>query len=117
LQVPFERDEKREEGEERRGRVGWGLISKLSHIYPGALAGTFGTILNTPADVVKSRIQNQPKDMPRKYNWTIPSLAIIAREEGPRALYKGFVPKVFYLSSFILLSSPLAICSPLNATH
>jgi len=63
----------------------------------GALAGTFGTILNTPADVVKSRIQNQPKDQPRKYNWTIPALQQIAREEGVTALYKGFVPKVLRL--------------------
>lgn len=68
----------------------------------GALAGTFGTILNTPADVVKSRIQNQPKDQPRKYNWTLPSLQMIAREEGVTALYKGFVPKViFSFQSFL----------------
>ena len=29
-----------------------------------------------------------------KYNWTIPSLQLIAKEEGIGALYKGFVPKV-----------------------
>eukprot|EP01112_Ceratiomyxa_fruticulosa_P002733 TRINITY_DN1291_c0_g2_i1.p1 TRINITY_DN1291_c0_g2~~TRINITY_DN1291_c0_g2_i1.p1 ORF type:complete len:289 (-),score=53.06 TRINITY_DN1291_c0_g2_i1:55-921(-) len=63
----------------------------------GALAGTFGTILNTPADVVKSRIQNQKKDLPRKYNWTLPSLQLIMKEEGFSALYKGFVPKVLRL--------------------
>jgi len=67
----------------------------------GALAGTFGTMLNTPPDVVKSRIQNQDavlaKGVPRKYHWTVPSMATILREEGFAALYKGFVPKVLRL--------------------
>jgi len=68
----------------------------VKNFIAGALAGAFGTVLNTPADVVKSRIQNQPKEA-RRYNWALPSMATIAREEGPRALYKGFVPKVLRL--------------------
>ncbi|CBQ69406.1 probable ODC2-Mitochondrial 2-oxodicarboxylate carrier [Sporisorium reilianum SRZ2] len=66
----------------------------------GAVGGTVGTILNTPADVVKSRIQNTPsvKGVPRKYNWTFPSMALIAKEEGFGALYKGFTPKVLRLA-------------------
>lgn len=66
----------------------------------GAIGGFVGTVLNTPADVVKSRIQNttrQPGVVP-KYNWTFPSMAIIAREEGFGALYKGFTPKVLRLA-------------------
>jgi solute carrier family 25 2-oxodicarboxylate transporter 21 len=67
----------------------------------GGLSGTFGTILNTPADVVKTRIQNQDATLkpgqPRKYNWALPAIATIAREEGFTALYKGFVPKVLRL--------------------
>jgi len=63
----------------------------------GAIAGTFGTVLNTPADVVKSRIQNASKGQNIKYTWTIPSLITIYREEGFKALYKGFVPKVVRL--------------------
>ncbi|KAL0477368.1 mcfT [Acrasis kona] len=67
----------------------------------GAAAGTFGTMLNTPSDVVKTRIQNQyatlkPGDVP-KYNWTYPSMALIYKEEGVKALYKGFWPKVLRL--------------------
>jgi len=59
-----------------------------------------GTILNTPFDVVKSRIQGAtrvPGVVP-KYNWTYPALVTIAREEGVRALWKGFVPKVLRLA-------------------
>lgn len=49
---------------------------------------------------MKSRIQGTSKvaGVVLKYNWTYPSLVIIAREEGFRALYKGFVPKVLRLA-------------------
>lgn len=50
--------------------------------------------------VVKSRIQGTarvPGVVP-KYNWTYPALVTIFREEGPAALYKGFVPKVLRLA-------------------
>lgn len=65
----------------------------VKNFIAGAIGGTVGTILNTPFDVVKSRVQNQIKP-PYKYNWTLPAVATIAREEGFGALYKGFIPKV-----------------------
>ncbi len=71
----------------------------INDLTAGALGGTFGTIFNTPFDVVKSRIQNtvsQP-GVVRKYNWTLPSLLTIYKEEGFAALYKGFLPKVLRL--------------------
>ena len=46
--------------------------SKVTNdLISGAIGGTVGTVLNTPMDVVKSRIQNTPKvagQVP-KYNW------------------------------------------------
>ena len=65
----------------------------------GATGGTFGTVLNTPMDVVKSRIQNSPKiagSVP-KYNWAWPAVGTVMKEEGFGALYKGFLPKVLRL--------------------
>lgn len=65
----------------------------------GSIGGTTGTILNTPFDVVKSRIQSTarvPGVIP-KYNWTLPALGTVVREEGFGALYKGFLPKVLRL--------------------
>ena len=65
----------------------------------GATGGTVGTILNTPMDVVKSRIQNSPKiagSIP-KYNWAWPAVGTVMKEEGFSALYKGFLPKVLRL--------------------
>ena len=68
-------------------------------IIAGTVGGTVGTVLNTPMDVVKSRIQNSPKiagSIP-KYNWAWPALGTVMREEGFGALYKGFLPKVLRL--------------------
>jgi solute carrier family 25 2-oxodicarboxylate transporter 21 len=69
----------------------------LVNFTAGAIGGTVGTILNTPFDVVKTRVQGYNGVGMRKYNWTWPSIALIAREEGFGALYKGFVPKVLRL--------------------
>lgn len=65
----------------------------------GTVGGTAGTILNTPMDVVKSRIQNSPKvaGTVAKYNWAWPALGTVMKEEGFGALYKGFIPKVLRL--------------------
>ncbi|RMZ80287.1 hypothetical protein DV738_g2821, partial [Chaetothyriales sp. CBS 135597] len=70
-----------------------------TNLISGTIGGTVGTILNTPMDVVKSRIQNTPRvagQVP-KYNWAWPGLATIIKEEGVGALYKGFLPKVLRL--------------------
>ncbi|CAD0114645.1 unnamed protein product [Aureobasidium uvarum] len=71
----------------------------LNDLTSGAVGGTVGTILNTPMDVVKSRIQNSPRvpgGVP-KYNWAWPALGTVYKEEGFSALYKGFLPKVLRL--------------------
>ena len=76
----------------KKSQIGNDLVS-------GAVGGTVGTILNTPMDVVKSRIQNSPKVAGgvRKYNWAVPALGTVYKEEGFSALYKGFLPKVLRL--------------------
>lgn len=71
----------------------------INDLIAGSIGGTFGTMLNTPFDVVKSRIQNTQRiaGVVPKYNWTVPSVMLIAKEEGFGALYKGFIPKVLRL--------------------
>jgi len=78
--------------ESKRGKM-------MNDLAAGSIGGTVGTMLNTPFDVVKSRIQNTSRipGVAAKYNWTVPSVALIAREEGFGALYKGFIPKVLRL--------------------
>lgn len=72
--------------------------SLIENFIRGAVGGAVGTILNTPFDVVKTRIQN--KSIASSHGsapWTMPAMVALAREEGFKALYKGFVPKVFRL--------------------
>ncbi|KAJ3321546.1 hypothetical protein HDV06_004082 [Boothiomyces sp. JEL0866] len=68
----------------------------LNNFVAGTIGGTVGTILNTPFDVVKTRVQSQIS-APYKYNWAVPAIGTIIKEEGAGALYKGFVPKVLRL--------------------
>lgn len=64
----------------------------------GFLSGTLGSCTNIPFDVAKSRIQGpQPVPGQIKYRTTLGSMAIVYREEGFRALYKGLLPKVLRL--------------------
>lgn len=71
----------------------------LNNFISGSVGGFIGTLVNTPFDVVKSRIQSVqvvPGVKP-KYSWTYPAVLTVYREEGMAALYKGFVPKVLRL--------------------
>ncbi|KAF8883885.1 mitochondrial carrier domain-containing protein [Gymnopilus junonius] len=72
----------------------------LNNFVSGSIGGFCGTLVNTPFDVVKSRIQGAERlpGVAPKYNWTYPAIVTIAREEGFAALYKGFVPKVLRLA-------------------
>ncbi|XP_063216788.1 mitochondrial 2-oxodicarboxylate carrier [Bacillus rossius redtenbacheri] len=64
----------------------------------GFVSGTLASCVNIPFDVAKSRIQGpQPVPGEVKYRTTLGSMALVYREEGWRALYKGLVPKVMRL--------------------
>jgi len=102
-----------------RGKLGTNFVA-------GTISGLIATTLNTPFDVVKSRIQNTLPGQPRRYTFTLPALATVAREEGFAALYKGYVPKVLRLAPAALIraiipeirwpSSSLLACFELTET-
>jgi len=75
---------------------GWAGDS-YKNFQAGLIAGTLATTLNNPFDVVKSRVQNVLPGQTRRYNWTLPGIVKVWREEGFKALYKGYVPKVLRL--------------------
>ena len=68
----------------------------VNNLLTGSTAGALASCMNTPFDVVKSRMQNQ-KPGETKYRWAVPSLFTILNEEGPRNLYKGLGPRLLRL--------------------
>lgn len=63
----------------------------------GSIGGGLATTLNTPFDVVKSRMQNQ-KGNDIKYTSSFQALAKIYQEEGLTALYKGYAARMYRLA-------------------
>jgi solute carrier family 25 2-oxodicarboxylate transporter 21 len=64
----------------------------------GFCSGTLASIANIPFDVAKSRIQGpQPQPGVIKYRSSLATVAMVYREEGFFALYKGLLPKVMRL--------------------
>ncbi|KAH8244224.1 hypothetical protein KR026_003010 [Drosophila bipectinata] len=74
--------------------------------YSSMTAGFVASVLSCPADVLKSRMMNQPLDKDGKnlyYKNTWECARIIVKEEGPLILYKGLWPTWFRLGPFSVL--------------
>ncbi|ORX37427.1 mitochondrial carrier domain-containing protein [Kockovaella imperatae] len=65
----------------------------MNNFISGTIGGFIGTTLNTPFDVIKSRVQ-----LSGTGPWSYPGLYQVAKAEGFGALYKGFAPKVLRLA-------------------
>ncbi|XP_041469675.1 mitochondrial 2-oxodicarboxylate carrier-like [Lytechinus variegatus] len=64
----------------------------------GLMAGCLGSTINIPFDVAKSRIQGpQPVPGEVKYKGCFRTIAMVYREEGFFALYRGLLPKIMRL--------------------
>jgi solute carrier family 25 (mitochondrial citrate transporter), member 1 len=62
----------------------------------GGLSGGMGPLVNNPLDVVKTRLQKQvvvPGRTP-KYTGSAQAIAVISKEEGVLALWKGITPRL-----------------------
>ncbi|KAH8282169.1 hypothetical protein KR054_005969 [Drosophila jambulina] len=69
-------------------------------------AGFTASVLSTPADVIKSRMMNQPVDENGRnlyYRNSLECIRTLVKEEGPLTLYKGFLPIWFRLGPFSVL--------------
>ncbi|XP_062705662.1 mitochondrial uncoupling protein 4 isoform X2 [Aedes albopictus] len=67
----------------------------LVHIISSICAGLVAATMGTPADVVKTRVMNQPTDLNGKgllYKGSLDCLQQTIGKEGFFALYKGFLP-------------------------
>ncbi|KAH8377798.1 hypothetical protein KR093_007174, partial [Drosophila rubida] len=69
--------------------------SRIVQFVAAMTAGLCGALLSTPADVIKSRIMNQPTDENGRglhYKGMIDCFTKTVRDEGFLALYKGLLP-------------------------
>ncbi|KAK8866081.1 hypothetical protein IAR55_001232 [Kwoniella newhampshirensis] len=64
-----------------------------NNLLAGTVGGFVGTSLNTPFDVIKTRVQLHGSG-----EWSYPGLYKIIRSEGFGGMYKGFAPKVLRLA-------------------
>mmetsp|Transcript_5251 Transcript_5251/g.12576 ORF Transcript_5251/g.12576 Transcript_5251/m.12576 type:complete len:275 (-) Transcript_5251:382-1206(-) len=66
----------------------------------GSVAGAIAGAITTPLDVCKTRImlENPAEGQPKRYTGTYTTLAIIGKEEGARALFKGIEPRVMWIT-------------------
>ncbi|PSN55684.1 hypothetical protein C0J52_03190 [Blattella germanica] len=67
----------------------------LTHMLSSICAGLVAATMGTPADVVKTRIMNQPTDSKGNgliYKSSVDCLVKTVENEGLFALYKGFIP-------------------------
>ena len=94
----YKRDKSREEvgGTSSSGVVDKVQLDHWQTLLLGGLSGGMGPLANNPLDVVKTRMQKQvliPGKQP-KYDGLLRSCALIAKEEGVRALWKGITPRL-----------------------
>jgi len=70
--------------------------SKVTHALASIVSGLVAATMGTPADVIKTRVMNQPLDKQTGkgiyYRGSVDCLIKTVRLEGLMALYKGFVP-------------------------
>ncbi|XP_057666871.1 mitochondrial uncoupling protein 4 isoform X2 [Diorhabda carinulata] len=67
----------------------------ILHILSSTCAGFVAASMGTPADVIKTRVMNQPMDDKGRgvlYTSSIDCLTKTVKQEGMGALYKGFIP-------------------------
>ncbi|KAE7999394.1 hypothetical protein FH972_003830 [Carpinus fangiana] len=69
-------------------------LTPLLRLGAGAFAGIMGMSATYPMDMVRGRLTVQTEKSPYRYRGIFHALSTVLREEGPRALYKGWVPSV-----------------------
>jgi solute carrier family 25 oxoglutarate transporter 11 len=61
-----------------------------THFSASFMAAFIASAMSNPVDVAKTRLMNQKGEGPPIYTGTVQTMATIAKNEGPLALYKGF---------------------------
>jgi len=87
----------------------------LSHVGASGCAGFTSACVSTPADVIKTRLMNQSGGQ-KQYSGIVDAATTIVKQEGPQALYKGFLPicvrKLIWCAAFFVSYEKIrAACS------
>ncbi|XLR10938.1 hypothetical protein S83_038876, partial [Arachis hypogaea] len=69
-------------------------LTPVLHLGAGACDGIIAMSATYPMDMVRGRITVQTEKSPYQYRGMFHALTTVLREEGPRALYKGWLPLV-----------------------
>jgi len=67
-------------------------------------AGMIAAASVTPADVIKTRLQVKTEEGAVKYKGIADCFSRIVKEEGPRALFKGTIPRVMIISPLFAIT-------------
>lgn len=76
-----------------------GLVTAGESALFGSISGAFAAGLTTPLDVLKTRIMLARREAGQKRSGAVALLQQILREEGWKGLFRGFVPRVGWIST------------------
>ncbi|XWS50064.1 hypothetical protein CRYUN_Cryun12cG0056100 [Craigia yunnanensis] len=79
-------------------------LTPLLRLGAGACAGIIAMSATYPMDMVRGRLTVQTEKSPRQYRGIFHALSTVLREEGPRALYKGWLPSVIGVVPYVGLN-------------
>ncbi|CAN4108380.1 unnamed protein product [Withania somnifera] len=79
-------------------------LTPLLRLGAGACAGIIAMSATYPMDMVRGRITVQTEKSPYQYRGMVHALSTILREEGRRALYKGWLPSVIGVIPYVGLN-------------
>ncbi|KAL2642183.1 hypothetical protein R1flu_009770 [Riccia fluitans] len=76
----------------------------LVRLGAGACAGIIAMSATYPMDMVRGRLTVQTADSPHRYKGMVHAFRMIIKEEGPRAVYKGWLPSVIGVVPYVGLN-------------
>ncbi|XP_058100231.1 mitochondrial adenine nucleotide transporter ADNT1-like [Magnolia sinica] len=79
-------------------------LTPLLRLGAGACAGIIAMSATYPMDMVRGRLTVQTERSPYQYRGMFHALTTVLREEGPRALYKGWLPSVIGVIPYVGLN-------------
>uniref|UniRef100_A0A2P2KGD9 Mitochondrial adenine nucleotide transporter ADNT1 n=1 Tax=Rhizophora mucronata TaxID=61149 RepID=A0A2P2KGD9_RHIMU len=79
-------------------------LTPVLRLGAGACAGIIAMSATYPMDMVRGRLTVQTEKSPHQYRGIFHALSTVLREEGPRALYRGWLPSVIGVVPYVGLN-------------